>query len=384
MSADRFRKVFLHDPRLDQNGYPAACPFNTRRAGQTRAKVEAMGLLHGEDRCAAAPVALDRALLERFHAVEYLDALEQASRGELHPDDALRFGLGTPDCPIFHGMYDYIRLAAGGTVTGARMLLAGQAGIAFNPSGGFHHAQRANAAGFCFINDVVLAAQLLADAGKRVLFLDIDVHHCDGVQDAFYDRSDVMTVSLHESGRTLFPGTGFEDEIGTGEGRGYCVNVPLPVGMYDEAYERAFHSVVLPVIRKFDPDVFILELGMDALAGDPLAHLHLTNNVLADIVQQIVDFERPILATGGGGYNVANTVRGWSLCWSVLCGEHAGQQDLMIGMGGVMLENSDWLGGLRDRMLLTDGGRRDTVDAEVGVTVQRLRQLLFPLHGLAL
>jgi hypothetical protein len=170
--------------------------------------------------------------------------------------------------------------------------------------------------------------------------------------------------------------------MGTGEGRGYCVNVPLPVGMYDEAYERIFLSVVLPIIRKFDPDVFMLELGMDTLAGDPLAHLHLTNNVLADVVQRIVDFKRPILATGGGGYNIANTVRGWALCWSVLCGEHAGQQDLMMGMGGVMLENADWLGGLRDRMLLADGGRRDTVDAEIAVTGQRLRSMLFPIHGL--
>jgi acetoin utilization protein AcuC len=382
MKTEAFRKAFLHDPRLDADGYPSACPFNSRRAGQSRAKVDAMGLLSGDDRFEAAPEALSRAELERFHTPEYVDALERAGRGALAPDDALRFGLGTPDCPIFAGMYDFVRLAAGGSVTGARMILDGRADIVFNPSGGFHHAQRDHAAGFCFINDVVLAAQVLAGAGRRVLFLDIDVHHGDGVQDAFYDRSDVMTISLHESGRTLFPGTGFEDEIGTGEGRGYCVNVPLPVGTYDDAYERAFRSAVLPLIGKFDPDVFILELGMDTLAGDPLAHLHLTNNVLADIVQQVVDFDRPILAVGGGGYYIANTVRGWALCWSVLCGEHAGQQDLMIGMGGVMLENADWLGGLRDRMLLTDGGRRDTVDADIGVTIQRLRSTLFPLHGL--
>ena len=382
MGVEAFRKVFLHDPRLDEGGYPSACPFNTHRAGQARATIQTMSLLGGDDRFEAEPAALSRPELERFHTPDYLDALGRASRGQIAPDEALRFGLGTPDCPIFDGLYDYVRLAAGGTVAGARMILDGTAQIAFNPSGGFHHAQPGNAAGFCFVNDVVLGAQILADAGKQVLFLDIDVHHGDGVQDAFYDRSDVMTVSLHESGRTLFPGTGFEDEIGTGEGRGYCVNLPLPVGTYDEAYERAFQSVVLPLARKFDPDVFVLELGMDTLAGDPLAHLHLTNNVLADIVQQIVDFGRPILATGGGGYNVANTVRGWALCWSVLCGEHAGQQDLMIGMGGVMLQNADWLGGLRDRVLLANGGRRDSVDAEIAVTVQRLRSTLFPLHGL--
>jgi acetoin utilization protein AcuC len=375
------RKVFLHAPALDEGGYPEVCPFNTSRAGDTLAKARSMGLADGTDREVVKPVALDRAALERFHLPEYVDALDRAGRGELRPEEALRFGLGTPDTPVFRGMFDYVSLAAGGTVSGARHILDGKADLAFNPSGGYHHAQSGNAAGFCFVNDIVLAAELLAEAGKRVLFLDVDVHHCDGVQDAFYGRPDVMTVSMHETGHNLFPGTGFETETGEGEGVGYSVNLPLPVGTYDGIYRWAFREALLPLLKAFDADVIIVELGMDSLAGDPLAHLHLTNNTPADILDQVVQFGKPVLATGGGGYNVENTVRGWTLCWSVLCGEQDDQEDLMIGMGGVMLENTDWLGGLRDRSLLSDGGRREGIDGEVRRVVEYVQKVVFPLHG---
>ena len=376
------QKLFIYGEALERGGYPDECPFDTRRAGRARAAAASMGLLDGADRAETAPVPLSRRELERFHAGAYLDALSSAEAGGLSPAAAARFGLGTPDCPVFRGMFDYVRLAAGGTTTAARAIAAGDVTIAFNPSGGFHHAMPGNAAGFCYLNDVVLGIMELVDAGKRVLFLDIDVHHCDGVQDAFYDRRDVMTLSLHESGRTLFPGTGFENETGIGVGCGYAANFPLPVGTYDAAYEKVFREGALPLVQAFDPDVIVLELGMDTLAGDPLAHLHLTNNVPADIVKTMAALGKPLLATGGGGYHVENTVRGWALCWSVLCGEHEAQHDLMAGMGGVMLENTDWLGGLRDRVLLADGGRRDAVDAEVSRVLDRVRRAVFPAHGL--
>jgi len=358
-------KLFIHTDALDEGGYPEACPFNTRRAGQVHALVERMGLLDDERCRTVAPRALTRAELETFHTPAYLDALYAAGAGTIQPDTALVAGLGTPDCPMFRGMYDYVTLAAGGSLTAARAILEGTADIAFNPSGGFHHAQPDHAAGFCYVNDVVIACQALAAAGRRVLFLDIDAHHGDGVQDAFYDRADVMTVSLHESGRTLFPGTGFETERGRGAGVGYTLNFPLPVGTYDGAFERVFMQGALPAVRRFAPDVIVLEIGMDALAGDPLAHLHLTNNVLAHAVEAVVGLGKPVLATGGGGYHVENTVRGWALCWSVLCGAHTMHDDPSFGMGGVMLENTDWAGGLRDRTLLVDGGRRDAIDAEI-------------------
>ncbi len=374
--------LFVYTPGLERGGYPETCPFNSHRAGRTHATLHKMGLLGGRTRREIPPVALQEGELLRFHAPEYLDALRAGQEGRFSPG-AVEMGLGTPDCPIFDGMYDYVRLAAGGTLTGARALLRGDASLVFNPSGGFHHAHRARAAGFCYLNDVVLGAMELAGAGKRVAVLDIDVHHGDGQQAAFYDRDDVLTISLHESGRTLFPGTGFETETGAGAGRGFNVNVPLPVGTYDAAYETAFLEAVLPVLAAYAPDVILLELGMDTLAGDPLAHLSLTNNVIADLLERVRRLGKPLLAVGGGGYQVAHTVRGWALCWSVLTGEHSHQHDLGVGMGGVMLENTDWLGGLRDRVLLSDGGRRPDIEAEVRRVVDVLRASVFPVHGIA-
>jgi len=222
---------------------------------------------------------------------------------------------------------------------------------------------------------------LFARHGKRVLVLDLDVHHGDGVQDAFYERDDVMVISLHETGETLFPGTGRENEIGSGPGLGYTVNIPFPMDTHDEAYEKAFDIIVPPLMATFAPDVILLELGMDALANDPLAHLSLSNNVYVDLIHRILKQDRPILATGGGGYHVRNTVRGWALAWSVLCGDD--QYDLSMGMGGVMLETVEWSGGLRDRTVPVDLDRQLQVNTEVNRTIERLRRAVFPIHGLS-
>ncbi len=376
------RKIFIHSSELDEGGYPPGCPFNSRRAGKTRAMADSFGLLDGADRAVIAPERLSRAEMEWFHTADYLDALRDAGAGEIGPDRALAAGLGTVDCPVFKGMYDFTALAGGGTLTAARLMAEGEADIAFNPSGGFHHAQQDHAAGFCYLNDVVMAIEAFTRKGLRVAYVDIDAHHGDGVQNAFYHRSDVLTCSLHESGATLFPGTGFTEEIGDGEGRGYSVNIPLPVGTYDAVYLSAFRSAVWPLVKAFGPDVLVLELGMDTLAGDPLAHLHLTNNTPTEIVETLVEHNTPLLVVGGGGYHVENTVRGWTLAWSVLGGDHSHVEELTAGMGGVMLENTDWFGGLRDRVLLSDAGRRDEIDAEVAHAVDRIRATVFPVHGL--
>jgi acetoin utilization protein AcuC len=222
---------------------------------------------------------------------------------------------------------------------------------------------------------------MLAENEKRVLYLDIDVHHGDGVQNAFYDRSDVMTISFHESPKTLFPCTGFVDEIGTGEGKGYCVNVPLPVGTYDEIYMKTFNTVAAPLIKAYNPDVIVFELGADGLAGDPLAHLYLTNNVYADIVAALKAFNKPILAAGGGGYHIGNTVRAWALAWSVFCGADT-EQHTNIGTGGVLLESTEWQGGFRDRELPVSGQQRYTVDSAIAETIEVIKAKVFPIHGL--
>ena len=371
---------FIYSPELEKFSYPADCPFNTDRAGQVRKILNSMDLLSGDNRSEVAPVPAERLVLKKFHSARYLHALKTAAKGRWDTE-ALDMGIGTLDCPVFSGMYDYAVLATGGTLTAAKLILSGSAEVAFNPSGGFHHAGPEKASGFCYINDVALACTILAEEGKRVLYLDVDVHHGDGVVYGFYDRRDVMTISFHESPGTLFPGTGREDEIGSGQGKGYCVNVPLPVGTYDEVYMRAFEAIALPLITVYNPDVIVFELGADALAGDPLAHLCLTNNVYADVIEHLLSFDKPIVATGGGGYNVSNTVRAWALAWSILTGTGSGS-DMDQAVGGVMLESTDWQGGLRDRAFVVSQSQREIVVPVVEATIEAVKANIFPIHKL--
>jgi acetoin utilization protein AcuC len=370
--------AFIHSSELEKYSYPPEHPFNTIRAKRVLDVLKSMNLISGPDRSVIAPLKAGRVILKKFHSARYLHALQNAAKGRFD-FDALNMGIGTEECPIFKGMYDYSALATGATLVGAKLILEGKVDIAFNPSGGFHHAGPELAAGFCYINDVALACLLLTKNKKRVLYLDVDVHNGDGVANAFYDRQDCMTISLHQNPKTLFPGTGFEDEIGKGEGTGYCVNVPLPVGTYDQAYMKAFEHIVLPLIKSYNPDVIVFELGADALAGDPLANLQLTNNVYAEIINHLMSFDKPILATGGGGYHVGNTVRAWALAWCVFCGEDEGE-DMNAGIGGVLLESTEWQGGFRDRRLPISQAQREAVLPALDETINKIKDLVFPIH----
>lgn len=372
--------AFLYSPEIEGLGYPPDCPFKTQRAGLTRQRLKSFGLLgtDGHNEVAARQATL--AELERFHTRHYLDQLQRAAKGDLTVD-GLHMGLGGPDTPVFKDMFTYGAWACGAGLVAADLLLQNRADIVFNLLGGFHHAMPGRAAGFCFLNDVVLACMKLAEAGKRVLYLDVDAHHGDGVQAAFYTRNDVMTVSLHETGRTLFPWGGFEDEIGEGPGRGYNVNVPLPPETYDDAFLTAFDGVVIPVLEFYRPDVIVLELGLDTLAGDPLTHLRLTNNAVVEVLEGLLRSGHPLLVAGGGGYHVENTVRGWALAWRTCCGEN-GDCDFGLGMGGVMLASTEWAGGLRDRALAVTAEQRHAVESELHATLDRIARLVFPLHGI--
>ncbi|MCY2930245.1 MAG: acetoin utilization protein AcuC [Planctomycetota bacterium] len=374
---DPRKALFVHSAQIESYHYPAENPFRPERAGMTRGILASLGLLSPEDMLSPTPAT--EAELQAFHTPRYLQTLRRAERGDLDVE-GLHMGLGSAECPVFIGMYDYAALACGGTLAGARAILDGRASVAFNPSGGYHHARPERAAGFCYLNDVVLACQLLAGAGKRVLFLDIDVHHDDGVQEAFYRRPDVLTMSFHETGRTLFPGTGSEDEIGEGPGAGYCVNVPLPPGTRDEEYLKAFRAVGAPILSAFDPDVIVFEVGMDTLAGDPLAHLDLTNHAPAEVAGIVMGMGKSVLAVGGGGYHPRNTARGWALIWTILSGQGA-EDASCCGLGGVMLESTEWLGGLRDRALphaRPDEGLRRGIEE----TVEKVKANVFRYHGL--
>ena len=371
------KAAFIYSTELEERSYPPEHPFNTIRATRVRQIANSMGLLSGGGRSEVAPVAADRIVLKKFHTARYLRILQDASKG--HWDSgAFSMGLGTGDCPIFDGLYEYAVLASGATLVAAELILSGSADVAFNPSGGFHHAGPERASGFCYINDVALACMVLAEKGKRVLYLDVDVHHGDGVAYGFYNRSDVMTISFHENPRVLFPGTGFENEIGTGEGKGYCINVPLPPGTYDEAYMKAFDAITPPLIKAFKPDVIVFELGADALADDPLAHLYLTNNTYVEIINRLLSFNRPILMTGGGGYHVDNTVRAWALAWSVLCGA----EGINPGEGDVDSSGDKKQHDLRDEVLTVGSQQRDAVIPAIDATIEAIKAIVFDIHGL--
>lgn len=381
--------AFLYSPEVEALSYPPDCPFKTQRAGITRLRLQSFGLLDGAGSPGTpgntGPVHFEfeprRASfteLKQFHTAHYLEEMQRAAEGDLTVD-GLRMGLGGPDTPVFKDMFECGAWGCGAGLAGAELLLHGRADVVFNLLGGFHHAFPDRAAGFCYLNDTVLACMKLADAGRRVLYLDTDAHHGDGVQSAFYDRKDVMTISLHESGRTLFPWGGFEDEIGAGAGVGYNVNIPLPAETYDEAFLAAFDSVVVPLAENFKPDALVLELGMDILAGDPLTHLRMTNNVVVEIVERVMKWNCPVLVAGGGGYHIENTVRGWALAWRTFCGDN---DDTDFAMGGVMLGNADWAGGLRDRVLPVSAGQRAIVKPEVRATIERISRTIFPFHGL--
>jgi len=374
------RLAFLYSPEIEGLSYPPDCPFKTQRAGLTRQRLRSFGLLGLDGRAEVAARKASLTELEQFHTRRYLDELQRAAGGDLTVE-GLHLGLGGPDTPVGKDTFEYGAWACGAGLVAADLLLEHRADIAFNLLGGFHHAVAERAAGFCFLNDVVLACQKLAGAGKRVLYLDVDAHHGDGVQAAFYRRNDVMTVSLHETGRTLFPWGGFEDEIGEGPGRGYNVNVSLPPGTYDDAFLGAFDGVAVPLLEFYRPDVIVLELGLDTLAGDPLTHLRLTNNVVVEVLERLLRSNCPMLVAGGGGYHVENTVRGWALAWRTCCSEND-EYDFGFGMGGVMLGSTEWAGGLRDRTLVVTAEQRRAVESELQATLDRVQQHIFQLHGL--
>jgi acetoin utilization protein AcuC len=271
------------------------------------------------------PFPLDR-LLE-LHAEPYVEAVVRLSR-DPDPRGAPRFGLGPGDTPVFAGMHEASSAVCGASVAAARAVWEGRVDHAFNPAGGLHHAMPDRAAGFCVYDDPAAAIRWLLDHGaRRVAYVDVDTHHGDGVQAFFYDDPRVLTISLHESGRTLFPGTGFADEIGTGDARGTSLNVPLPVATTGEVYLEAFDAVVPDALDAFRADVLVTQLGCDTHVTDPLAHLALTTDDYQLLAERLHRLAHACaggrwVATGGGGYQIASVVpRAWTIYFAELTGQ---------------------------------------------------------------
>jgi acetoin utilization protein AcuC len=342
--------------------------------------VDAYGLLDGSGiRVSPAQSAPEDDLL-RFHDPDYLAALKRASSGEAGWNQ-LRWGLGTGDNPPFPGLYEYSALLTGATLAAGRLVEAGEVRVAFNIAGGLHHAASARASGFCYVNDAaVLIAELLA-RGRRVAYVDIDAHHGDGVQFGFYDTDRVLTISLHETGETLFPGTGFPEEIGKGAGEGFSVNVPLAPGTDDEIFLWALERVVPPLLRAYAPDLLITQLGIDTHRTDPLAHLGLTIQGFRRAVEVLRGCDLPWVALGGGGYDLANVPRAWATAWAVMTGREIPDRlpdaaRRALGQRGIRLDT------LSDPPSPPDPPGRAEAWQYARTSVARLQELIFPRFGL--
>jgi acetoin utilization protein AcuC len=252
------------------------------------------------------------------------------------------------------------------------MVESGDADIAFSISGGLHHAMPSRASGFCYVNDAAIAIMSLLEKGRRVAYIDIDAHHGDGVQEAFYETDQVLTISLHETGNALFPGTGFETDLGRGKGEGYSINIPMPPGSDDELLLFAFSEIVPPLIRKFGPDIVVTQLGVDSFRNDPLAHLNGTTNGFCEMVSAIRDFSRPWVALGGGGYDVAGVARAWTLAWAVMNGVDIAD-DIPGDFLSAYQREGFGSGKIRDKRYLVQGREKEIMRQEVERVVTFLK-----------
>ena len=310
---------FIWDTRIASHVYRADHPLRPERLIGVHDTLAHAGAFSRPGATRLEPRAATRAEIERIHAPAYVEAVMQASA---EPDlDYSAWGLSAlGDTPPFRGMHEVSLLTTGGSLVAMEEVMSGRLRVAVNYAGGLHHAMKRRASGFCIYNDPAIVCAVLADRGMRVAYVDIDAHHGDGVQAAFYDTDQVLTISLHESGQTLFPGTGFADERGRGSGLGYSINVPLPAYTDDPAYLRAFEAVVPPLLERYRPDVLVTQQGIDPHFTDPLTHLQLSTHARERIVRHFARSPYPWVAMGGGGYSLDAVRRTWALEYLVMLG----------------------------------------------------------------
>jgi acetoin utilization protein AcuC len=374
------RSVFIHSHEIAKFDFGPDHPYKPERAIKAYELCRRYGVMDRRWMETMAPKPIDPGLLSLFHDEKYLDVLRQVSAGKVTLD-MLAHGIGSEDNPILPGIYEWSLMTAGATHMGMRLVVEGEADVAFNPLGGFHHAQRDYAEGFCYVNDVAIAITDAMKRGRKVAFIDIDAHHCNGVQDAFYEEDRVLVISLHEAGETLYPGTGKVDEIGVGKGVGYNVNIPLAEGTDDEVYVSAFQEVVPPIIMAFEPDFVVAEIGADTLRSDPLTHLMLTNNAYQEVVKSIKRFSPRLLSLGGGGYDIYRTARCWTLAWSIL--NEVEPEDEFAGVvGGMMFGPEMEVSSLYDAPRPSTGEVKERALAKAKEAVEFFKSNVFPLHGI--
>ena len=318
------RAAIVHDLALEAYGFGEDHPFNPLRIRLALELCEALGFLEGYPFVVSEPATDDD--LTTVHSLTYVRMVQEAGRGGGDPWNLLNYGLGTGDNPIFPGMHDACARVVGAVLEACRLVVRGEATHAMCISGGLHHALRSRASGFCVYNDagVAIARLKQENPGIRVAYVDTDAHHGDGVQWMFYDDPEVLTISMHESGRYLFPGSGGIEERGRDGGVGYSVNVPLEPYTEDSSWISCFETIVPEVLRVFEPDLIISQNGCDGHTLDPLTHLAATTHLYERVPRRIHALAHELcdgrwVATGGGGYDIWRVVpRAWSALWAAV------------------------------------------------------------------
>lgn len=302
--------VYFYDQEIGTFHYAAGHPMKPLRVRMTHSLVVNYELYKKMD--ILKPYMASYKNLTNFHSVDYINFLSSVTADNMAEitNDLNKFNV-KEDCPVFSGLYDFCRLTAGGTMYAAQKINSGRYDIAINWAGGLHHAKRSEASGFCYINDIVLGILELLKYNQRVLYIDIDVHHGDGVEEAFYTTDRVMTVSFHKYG-DYFPGTGMLDDVGLGKGKNYAVNVPLKNGIDDETYINLFKTIIDKVLEKYRPNAIVLQCGADSLSGDKLGCFNLSHIGHSECVKHIKSFNIPLILLGGGGYTIGNVSKAWA------------------------------------------------------------------------
>jgi acetoin utilization protein AcuC len=384
------RACVVYDETLTAYDFGRTHPMNPVRVDLTVALATGLGVLDRLD-VVPAPDATDDDLLT-VHEPGLLAAVQRAGADPTDADED--HGLGTDDNPTFRHMHEASRHVVGASLEAARRVWSGEVDHAANIAGGLHHAMPDRASGFCVYNDVAVAIRsLLAQGARKVAYVDVDVHHGDGVERIFWDDPRVLTISLHETGQMLFPGTGFPQDLGGPRAVGSAVNVALPPGTSDAGWLRAFHAVVPPLLREFAPDVLVTQQGCDSHREDPLAHLSLTVDgqrasylALHDLAHEVAGGRW--VAFGGGGYAVVDVVpRAWTHLLSIVSGQP---------LGAALDTPIAWRERVRDRLgvrapsRMTDGRNAAYRDWSEGYdpdtwldrAIMATRDSVFPHHGI--
>ncbi|KAL6769853.1 HDA13 [Auxenochlorella protothecoides x Auxenochlorella symbiontica] len=306
------RKVsYFYDPDIGQFYYGQGHPMKPHRVAMAHSLVLQYGL-HTQMEMFR-PRRAEAEDMHQFHTEDYVSFLRTVTPDNVGAHQAaLREYNMYEDCPVFSGLWEYCRISAGGSIAAAAQLNAGASDIAINWAGGLHHAKKFEASGFCYVNDIVLAILELLKYHSRVLYVDIDVHHGDGVEEAFLTTDRVMTLSFHKFGDGFFPGTGDVVNVGHGQGKYYALNVPLRDGITDETYQALFRPILAKVMEVYRPEAVVLQCGSDSLAGDRLGVFNLSSAGHAACVEYVRSLGVPLLLLGGGGYKIVNVSRCWA------------------------------------------------------------------------